>query len=350
MTDFTRGMRRSYEFWEVSRDTWLDVRRIDCITGGTIVRDLDKDTLGNASFEATGRIGECYVRTYLVAEQDGVTERHCLGTHLLQSSRMTHDGVTGSYPADGYTPLKELAESMPPIGYFVPSGSDAAQAAAEIVAAHCPAPVVTPAASFELSQAFCAEQSDTWLSFVAALIARAGLRMAIDPFGRVSFEPERDASSMRPTSTFDDGSASILRDKMTDETDLNDVPNVVEAVYSSDAGCMTARAVNDDPARASSTVSRGREVVKRITDPDVPDNPTQEQLERFVESKLLELSSVERTVTFSHGFDGETSVGSCVRLDCARSDVRGNFVVRSQEITLDSECAVKASASSKEVR
>ena len=84
MADWTKSMTQEFEYYVVDPGTWKDIEKLDNVTGSNISRDSSADTLGSASIDMTGLITECYVRIYLITVQNGVRERHPLGTYLIQ--------------------------------------------------------------------------------------------------------------------------------------------------------------------------------------------------------------------------------------------------------------------------
>ena len=77
---------------------------------------------------------------------------------------------------------------------------------------------------------------------------------------------------------------------------------------------MYSKAVNDDPDSPVSTVSRGRTVLHRETNPSLNGVPTKEYLDLYAEDLLKSLSSVQHTITYSHGYC-DVRPGDCVRLN-----------------------------------
>ena len=125
MPDWSASMEQSYEFYEVDPSkAWTDVRRLNNIKSCNINRDSMVATLGSAVFDVTDSVGECYIRVYLVTVQNGVTEKHPLGTFLVQTPSSSFDGKRRSVSMDAYTPLIELNEKSPPIGYYIAKDSD----------------------------------------------------------------------------------------------------------------------------------------------------------------------------------------------------------------------------------
>ena len=122
------------------------------------------------------------------------------------------------------------------------------------------------------------------------------------------------------------------------------IPNVVEVTYSSGASTYHARVVNDDSNSPISTVNRGREITHRVTDPDLTGNPTNAEIQEYAERLLRELSSLEYTVTYTHGYC-PVRIGDCVRLNYHRAgitDVKAKVI--SQTIDCKSGCKVTEKA------
>ena len=94
MPDWTEPMTRTYEFYLVDEGTWKDKSIIRNVKSCTINRDLTADTLGSATFDITELLGECYIRVYLITIQNGVREKHPLGTFLVQTPSSSFDNVT----------------------------------------------------------------------------------------------------------------------------------------------------------------------------------------------------------------------------------------------------------------
>ena len=119
MPDWGASMQQTFEYYTVDPGTWRDDQRITTVTKSTVDRDSDSETLGSASIEATESLGECYVRIYLITIQNGKREKHPLGTFLVQTPSTSFDGKVKKITMDAYTPLLELKENPPPLGYSI---------------------------------------------------------------------------------------------------------------------------------------------------------------------------------------------------------------------------------------
>ena len=99
-----------------------------------------------------------------------------------------------------------------------------------------------------------------------------------------------------------------------------------------------------DINKRTSTVNRGREIVYREFNPSTAGAPTQKQLDLYATNLLKELSSVEYTVTYSHGYC-PVRIGDCVRLNYTRSGIKNiKAKVISQSITCEPGCTVSETA------
>ena len=335
MADWTAPMQQTFEYYTVDPGTWKDVRKLDTITSSSITRDADAETLGSASFDTTGLFEESYVRTYLVTDQNGIREKFPLATMLVQTPSVSFDGRVQSGSVDAYTPLIELKENEPPLGYYVPEGANVMNQALTITRDHLRAPVVGASSDVDCYKNFVANTDDTWLTFLTDLIANAKFEFAIDEMGRILFAPKQDIASLQPVWTFTDDNSSILYPDIDVDHDLFEVPNVVEVVYSDSRHMYVSRVVNNDPNSDTSTVRRGREITKRITNPDLTGVPTQRMLDDYAKQQLRDLSAVDRKITFQHGYC-PIRLGDCIRINYTRSgvvDVKAKVTQQSIECT-----------------
>lgn len=344
MVDWRASMQRTFEYYEVDPNTWKDKRQLKKVTSCTIDRDSEKTTLGSATYNMTETVNECYVRAYLVVIQNGVTTKVPLGTHLIQTPSDKFDGKKHEISYDGYTSLIELSEKKPPLGYFVDSGKNTIEQAGRIARENTRAPVVFGSSEHTLYSDFISTTDDTWLTFLTDLVSNAKHQFDVDEMGRVLFAPEQDIASLAPVWTYTDDNSSILYPDITIERDLYQIPNVVEVYYSNSAWTYQATAVNDDPNSPISTVSRGRKIVHRVTDPDLIGASTQRQINEYAEQLLRNLSALEYRVTYKHGYC-PVRVGDCVRLNYTRSDLKNvKAKVVSQSIECKTECVVNETA------
>ena len=344
MPDWTKTMQQTFEYYVVDPGTWRDIKKIDYVLDSSISRDSTLETLGSASITVSESIGECYIRIYLVTIQNGAKEKHSLGTFLVQSPSYSFDGKIKNITLDAYTPLLELKETPTPLGYSILKGENILEIAYRIVREQVRAPVVKTQNDEILKTNFVANLDDTWITFVKDLIANADYSLTLDDVGRILFTPNQDTMSLQPIWTYDDSNSSILYPDLTVDRDLYGIPNIVEVIYSDGTEYYYGRAVNDDPSSPISTINRGREITHRESNPSMLGNPSQRRIQEYAENLLKELSSLEYTVTYTHGYC-PVRIGDCVRLNYKRAGIYGvKAKVISQNIKCESGCPVTEKA------
>lgn len=344
MADWTSSMQQTFEYYTVDPNTWKDIKLLDNVKSCTIKRDSDAETLGSATIDIIESLGESYVRVYLVTIQNGITEKHPLGTFLIQTPSSSFDGKIRNVSMDAYTPLLELKESPPPLGYSVLKDENIMDIVYRLSREHARAPVVEPKCSTLLHYDFVAETTDTWLSFLSDLMGNAKYSYALDELGRILFSPKQDTASLQPVWTYDDNNSSILYPEISMDHDLYGIPNVVEVIYSNGKDRYHSRVVNDDVNSPISTVNRGREIIHRVTDPNLIGDPTENQIDEYAHQLLRELSALEYTITYTHGYC-PVRIGDCVRLNYTRAgivDIKAKVI--SQSIKCTPGCPVTEKA------
>ena len=344
MADWLSSMQQTFEYYIVDPKTWKAVKLLDNVKSCSISRDLDLETLGSATIDVTESVGESYIRVYLITIQNGVKEKHPLGTFLVQTPSSGFDGKIRSVSMDAYTPLLELKENPPPIGYSVLKGSNVMDIAYRLVRENARAPVVGTTCSTNLYNDFVADTNDTWLSFLSYLILNANYTFGLDELGRILFTPKQDTASLQPVWTYNDDNSSILYPELSMDHDLYMIPNVVEVVYSNGKDSYYAKVVNDDSNSPTSIPRRGRQILHRVTNPDLIGDPTQNQINEYAERVLKELSSIEYTISYTHAYC-PVRIGDCVRLNYTRAgltDIKAKVI--SQTIKCEPGCPVSEKA------
>lgn len=344
MPDWSASMQQTFEYYIVDPGTWRDMERITIVTKSSVERDSDSETLGSASIETTESLGECYVRIYLITIQNGIREKHPLGTFLVQTPTTSYNGMVKKITMDAYTPLLELKENPPPLGYTLMKDELILENAYRIMREKMRGPVISTQNEKKLYDDFVANTDDTWLSYIVDLLGNADYHLELDEMCRTLFAPDQELESLQPVWTFDDSNSSILYPDISMDRDLYGIPNVVEVVYSGNNARYEVRVVNDDENSPTSTVNRGREIIYRDTDPNLAGVPSEYMVKEYATKLLKSLSSVEYTVTYSHGYC-PVRLGDCVRLNYQRAgmtDIKAQ--VTKQSIECSSGCKVTETA------
>lgn len=344
MPDWTKSMEQSFEYYTVEPTTLADIERLDTVKKASFSRDSETQTLASATIDVVNSVGESYIRGYLKTIQNGVTEKFPLGTVLSQTPSSSFNGKVLEVSMDCYSPLIELKEKKPPLGYTVRKGTNIMQAAHNIVKANCRVPVGVATSDIVLQDNFTASTNDTYLSFVISLIANANYELGLDEKGGILFVPIQDLESLQPVWTFNDDNSSILLSDITVNHDLYGIPNVVDVIYSYGSDYKRAVARNDDPNSPTSTVSRGREIPYYDTNPSLRGYVTQKQMDAYAERLLKALSTLEYTISFSYGYC-PVRIGDCVLLNYTKAGIKNiKAKVISQNIKAEPGCTVSAKA------
>jgi hypothetical protein len=345
MPDWTQPMAQTFEYCEVDPVTWKDKRKIHNVRSCTIDRNDDSETLGSATIDVDDILGEMYIRIYLITIQNGLTEKHPLGTYIVQTPSSTFDGKVQSGSTDAYTPLLELKENPPPIGYSLYKDNNIMEMAYKLIREQTRVPVVETKSTDVLTADFVADTNDSWLSFTSDLVANAKYTLDLDELGRIFFAPKQNIASLQPIWTYTNDNSSILEPSLSIDRDLYGIPNVVEVIYSTNNNFYYAKVVNDDPNSPISTVNRGRVITYRDTNPSLFGTPTQEQVNEYAKQLLSDLSSLECTITYTHGYC-PVRRGDCVRLDY---DKAGLTNVKAKVISQNIKCKTGCSVTEKAV-
>lgn len=338
--DWRQGMSRTYEMVRVT-DEWSEAEAVQDLSRCSVTYERE-GLRCSLSAEVYERLEDGYYRVYMVAEQGAEAERVPLATVRVQSARRSTDGKAWRYSVTGYSPLVELDSDYPPVGWS--AQGLVVQRAAEIVAEHCKAPCSYPASAATMD-AWTADDGDTWLDCLEAVLSKAAMHVEVDGNGTVLFVHDFNAATLNPVWTFDDaayGLPSILMPDVDEDTDFYDLKNKVEVVYSEAGVCYVGSAVNDDERSRASTARRGYVSALRDTSPEIDEPVTEGKVQAYAEKLLSEQGAATNTVDFSHAFVPTAKVGRCVRLDYTRMGYRVDAVVRKQTLECDAAGVVSS--------
>lgn len=353
MVKWTESMQQTFEFYKVDPGTWMDCELIDGVKSCTINRDSTAETLGSATFDIISSVGECYIRVYLVTIQNGVREKHPLGTFLVQTPSSSFDGKVRTVTMDAYTPLLELKENPPPLGYYIKENSNVMETAYMLARENMRAPITPVTSTKKLFSDFISNTSDTWLKFLIDLIANAEYEFSLTETGEVLFSKKKETDALQPVWTFNDDNSSILLPSISMKHDLYNVPNVVEVIYSvgnkkpyevEEGAEPYFRVKNDDPNSPTSIQRRGREIVYRDSNPNLVSSASENEVNEYARRLLKELSTLEYTISYTHGYC-PVRIGDCVRLNYERAgitDIKARVVT--QSIKCEPGCPVTETA------
>ena len=339
-------MRRTYELVRVDASTWAEGEHVQDLTECSLTFE-DEGLRCSASLTSYDHLADGYYRVYMVAEQGGERARVALATVRLQSPKREMDGKRVAYRSTGYSPLVELDSDYPPLGWT--ASGPVVEAARAIVSGHCHAPC-DAGASAAAMEPWTAEDDDTWLDCLEAVLAKGSMHVEVDGMGTVRFVDDADASRAAPVRTFDDGAydlPSILMPEVDDELDYYDAANRVEVVYSKSGATLSASAVNESDG-ATSVDARGYVKTLRETSPELDEPVTQAKVQALADKLLVEQSHIEGTCEFEHAFVPDVTVFRTVRLDYTRHGYRVDGTVRRQSLDCTPAAIVKTKVTYKE--
>lgn len=314
MPDWSKSMKQTFEYYKVDPITWHDDKPLSNIIDSRIERDSGAETLGSATLTTSELIGECYIRIYLITIQNGIKEKFPLGTFLVQTPSYSFDGKMKNVSVDAYTPLIELKEKQPPIGFFIPRERNVLDESYKLMIDNLRAPVVKTSSTEVVPYDFVSDVNDNWMTYIKDLLSLSNYYMDLDPMGNILFEPKRLKGALKPIWIYNDDNSSILYPSISLEKDLYGIPNVIEVIYSTDEYYFYKRIENREESSPVSIQNRGREIIHRVTNPEIEGVPNKNKIERYAERLLEELSSLEYTITYTHGYC-PTKVGDCVLLN-----------------------------------
>lgn len=347
--DWTKSMQQSFEYYIVDPYTWQDESILDCILSSSIDKDYDKSTICTATISATEELDECYIRIYLIVIQDGVRYKFALGTFLVQTPSLGFNGKYKTYNINAYSPLLELNDVLPPIGYFAPKNSNIMDLAYELCCEYARAPITPAKCDTLLTDDLIANTDDTWLTFLTSMMAYAKYKFSLDPMGRILFEPIQSSSILQPVWTFNDDNSSLLYPDVTVDRDLYGIPNTVEVLYSVSnangyANPYISQVENNDVNSPISIINRGRKVVHRETNPSFSGDMTEEQIDEYSKELLKSLSALEFTVSYSHGYC-PVNIGDCAYLNYTKAGLTDiKAIIKTQTIECKTGCKISETA------
>lgn len=345
--DWTSSLRINWRYTLVDPDTWVDTDEIPFVRSCSVTWDADSDLLVSGSLEIDGEIGEePYVRIWCDAVQGDLAERHAVATLLCQTAKGSTEGTVRTAEAEAYSPLLELSDDKPPVGWSVSGSADEAIA---LICSHMRAPYVPYESGVTLATAVVATEDESWLDMLWAVCEEAGLEFWVDGMGRLVFGPTAEPWALQPVQTISDTDPrGILFAEREVETDLFGIPNHFEAIRSDTGEWVKGEAWNDDPASISSTVRRGRVITHRETNPDgLPSGSSQLVADEYARTRLREESVITRTYTLGIGYL-PLRLGDAIRFSDSKLGVEEVVMVNGMELTCDVEARLSLTATSTE--
>jgi hypothetical protein len=332
--EWSNGFTARYLMSVVDTDTWRDIRSAR-LTSGKIDKSTDnlQESADITVTELPTEDGECWVRIYLDARQNGDASRVPIFTGLTSAPQRGIEDLRESYNLECYSVLKPASDILLPRGWYAPMSMNAAQLAAKLLSVG-PAPVTYADDAPDLGSPIVAEDDETNLTMAVKILDAINWRIKLSGRGEINILPASD----EPIGSFGIEVGDIFELSVTDKYDWYSVPNVFRAVSSDEV----AVARDDDPASQFSTVSRGREIWQQDKSVSLADG---ESLSDYAERRLTELQSPSRTISYDRRYCPGITANDCVRISYPAQRIDGVFRVTKQSITLGQGCTVSEEAS-----
>lgn len=199
------------------------------------------------------------------------------GVFLLATPDRQLDGVgLVSRDIEGYDQLLVLQDDKVLDRYSVAAGVAYTTAISTLIATVTGMVVAIVPSALTLPAAVEWEPGTTKLRILNDLLGAINYESAyFDEAGTLVCRPYLSPQSRAPEYTYDDGSATVRSGNASQTLDLYDIPNRWRLVKSeADQAALTSTYTNTSPTSPTSTVSRGRTIVKLVTEQDAADQAT----------------------------------------------------------------------------
>lgn len=317
--NWAAGFSATYRAYRVNPDTWEDETEIPVVSG-SITRDMDDDLIDSASIVLRKAVGEIWIRIYLIAEQNGGTERIPLFTGLTSAPTRDLDGTRESYAVDCYGRLKAASDMLLPLGYYVAAGAKGAET---IIALLRMAGITAtaPQSSSYVMDYIIAEAGETVLTMARRVASAIGWLIRVNGRGEVSIQPY--SSQIRGKLSNDN---DIMEMSVTDTDDWYSCPNVLRVT----SGSLTATAYDDDPSSPLSVPARGRQIWRHesatLSDASL--------LPVYAQERLKALQQRTRIINYTRRFNPDIYPGDLISVSYPQAGLTGNIRVMNQTISL----------------
>lgn len=302
--------------------TWRDTGKIE-ITGGTIKRTaselIEAADISCVDYDQTR---ERWIRVWMDTRQQGSADHVALFTGLATSPDRDIDGRYVMNAVQCYSVLKPAQDILLPLGWYAPAGANGASLVSALLSVGS-APIVVDGISPNLTEHIIAEENETNLSMVQAILKAINWRIRIDGDGTIRITPKAEDIS----ASFDHEENDMVETKLKVTYDWFSCPNVFRAISDD----MTAVIRDEDPDSSLSTVVRGREIWKQDTSCKLNDN---EGIGAYAKRRLEELQQASRKVSYDRRYHPDVTIGDRVRMHYPAQKISGYFEVISQTIDI----------------
>lgn len=324
--DYSKGYSARYILALINPKTWTEYEEYE-FTSATISKQNSSDLIESATIEMTEEIGtgENYIRLYLEAIQNGISERIALFTGLATTPERKIKGTIETYSIDAYSILKNTSDVILPIGYYAPVGSGA-ELVKELLS-DSPAPISIEGTSPVISESIVASNGDTKLDMISEILTAINWHIRISGDGGIKIQPYKTDEKVKIGANND-----LIETSVTESEDWYSCPNVLIAITESDGN---ATVKDEDPESKFSIVSRGREIWECETGVTLSDN---ENIAEYAQRRLKELQEPSKTLSYTRRFAPEATVNDVVEINYPGQKLMGKYRVTSQTLKLGYAC------------
>ena len=319
--NWNSGFSALYELKRVDPVSWLDAGSFDFVSG-SISRN-NEGLMQSADLSMTENPGECWIRIYLKANQEGGGARVALFTGLTSTPTRDLDGTRTTFPVEVYSVLKPAADVPVPLGYFAPAGADGAQLVKELLSVGA-APVEVEEDSPTLVDAIVAQNTDSRLDVAWMILNAIGWRMRITGDGVIHVcAPASESSAV-----FDAFENDVVELSIKDAQDWFSVPNCIRVI----SGDKSTE-YKDSDAIEERRQNRGGSGEVWLNDSS-PTLGNKESLAEYAMRKLNEAQMPARSVSYSRRYLPDVYPTDLVQIRLPGVGIDGTFRVTEQSIEL----------------
>ena len=319
--NWNRGFSALYELKKVDPVSWMDAGSFDFVSG-SISRN-NEGLMQSADLSMTENPGECWIRIYLKANQEGGGARVALFTGLASTPTRDLDGTRTTFPVEVYSVLKPAADVLVPKGYFAPAGADGAQLVAELLSVGA-APVEIEEDSPTLVDAIVAETTDSQLDVAWMILNAIGWRLRITGDGVIHV----CSMPTEPAAVFDAFENDVVELSIKDAQDWFSVPNCIRVI----SGDKSTE-YRDADAIEERRQNRGGSGEIWLNDTS-PTLGSKESIAEYAMRKLTEAQLPSRTVSYSRRYMPDVYPTDLVEIRLPGVKIDGTFRVTEQSIEL----------------
>ena len=292
------------------------------ITGGSISRtDTDLRQSADISTVDIELERESWIRVYMIATQGVEKQRIPIFTGLAITPSKNVNGRRTEISIQCYSVLKPLQDILLPKGWFVDTGVSCTNIIRQLTDPISNIVTIAPTDAM-FDDYIIAENNETYLSMLDAVLTSMNWRIRIDGYGRVSIGPYAN----EPAQIFDGRSNDVLEPQVKIDNDWYGCPNVLRVTTNYDEYIEY-----DYSDSIYSIPSRGRQVWAEESNCNLTNG---ESLEFYAKRRLKELQDFAVKVSYQRSYDPAVFPTDVVRINYPEYDISGVFYVTSQTVTL----------------